>query len=1125
MLRNRHTTGRRIAVGGVAAATALGLTLMTTSPGAAAQQNPNEDAEALGQLIESDLFKGQLLDIASAYSSAPGSIDAESTPLDVDALNALKIDLGDGISLPLASEPDGGGLLEIGNAGTLNAFGHASEYNNALASAGAVGTDGALNIDDVNAGKYGNANVNLTTLFEQLGVEGVTNEIVDDLSLELGAIASTANSDGNANNSEYVVADGKLTVSSPAVEKLSSAVTTTIDGAGGTLQEVLGNEGLASKLAAVGIDLNVLAARVQVGGSDAEISVEVRDALNGVVAEVINEELTDDNRLVSVNLETGKIAIDLAKIVKGKDAEDLNGLAPNTQVLTDDTISTITTAVAEAIGSLAERANIALAGDPDAPEDSAESKGALDDFHVIIKLPASISLLGSTVTGGVTVDATLGQLAGNDPTPPKIATDLKIGSINAGQVLNLITTPVINAVLNITKPLVAGILDATADEISGAITGLVDPLLASLKPVFENLKNVVDLTINEQPTAKDEESQVKGNGSNGDGFTVSAVSLELLPNALSRAAVADINLASSSVRAVPEAAPGDANANASAAAAASADADGNDNAVAEAASEAAANNDATSTASADADPAAEAAAQSAANADASTTASTDSTTDANSSSNAAAQASSDPDAETNDDTNAEASTAANANPAAASDSAAIADSSTDASVEAAAATDTTADPDSAATEDADVNVNASASTAASASADDDGNPAAEAAADPAASPDADTTASAAADENAEAAAESAATEDASSETSADATTETNASATVAAEAASNADNTDAANADTNAAADADPAAAASVASNADSSSEASAAAAADADDSAVADASNESDVNANASASAAASANADNNDNAIAEAAAQAAATADADTTASAAADIDASAAAESAATEDSSSEASADATSDPNASAQAAATAAANADDSETANADTTAAADADPAAAASAASNADSSVAASAEAASSADADGAEAETSASADADPEASASADADADPEGAATAAADGAEAEATASADTDGAEASASSDDDADKASASADSDQAASASAGASSDSESSASSSSQSNASASSAGASTNASGSSNGGDLPRTGADGVLTMAGIAALLIAGGAAAIYGTRRYRASAGQH
>ncbi|TSI12075.1 choice-of-anchor G family protein [Brevibacterium aurantiacum] len=961
MLRNRHTTGRKIAVGGVAAATALGLTLLTTSPGSAEEINPNEDAEAFGQLIDADLLDAQAIEALSAYSSSPSNEEAATTPLNLEVLQSLGLELP-GIGIPLISEEGGDGLLDLGNAGALNSYGHAPAYNEAKASAGAVGTDGALNLDDINNGEFGNANVDLTSVLGQLGLDGITDQVVDELSLELGAIASTADSNGEADNSEYVVADGILTVSSPAVGDISGALDTLVDGTGETLDEVIGTEGLVNDLAGLGVDVNIPGiANVSVGGEDTTVSVDVRDALNSIVENIVNEKLEDESGIVSIDLANGDIKIDLAKVVEGGNGEDLNGLDPNTQVLTSDTISKITTAVADALGALTGKVTETLTD-------------ALNDVHLVIDLPAEATLGPVTLaTGSVTVDATLGQLAGSGEGEPEISSDLSVAGLPIGELLTELTEPLLNQLLAITEPLIGGILTATVEELSAGVTDIVDPILTGLDPVFEALNQVVDLTINEQPTLKDEESQVKGN--NGPGFTVSAVSLELLP----ASEAVDINLASSSVRATAEAPE-----------------------------------------------------------------------------------------EPGDD---------------------------------------------------DVNTNAAASAAASADADDDSNASAEVAAQAAAQADATTDETAAADSSAEAAAEAAATEDASSETSADATTETNASATVAAEAASNADNTDAANADTTAAADADPAAAASVASNADSSSEASAAAAADADDSAVADASNESDVNANASASAAASADADNNDNAIAEAAAQAAATADADTTASAAADIDASAAAESAATEDSSSEASADATSDPNASAQAAATAAANADDTETANADTTAAADADPAAAAAVASNATSSDDASVEAAANADgteadaaaeADDSNVDTTAAADAD---GAEADADADPEGAATAAADGAEAEATASADADGAEASAASDDDADQASASADSDQAASAS------------SSSQSNASASSAGASTNASGSSDGGDLPRTGADGVLTMAGIAALLIAGGAAAIYGTRRYRASAGQH
>src|SRR5699024_6142938 len=176
-----------------------------------------------------------------------------------------------------------------------------------------------------------------------------------------------------------------------------------------------------------------------------------------------------------------------------------------------------------------------------------------------------------------------------DDSDPTVDTDLSIAGVPVGSVLNAITQPVINAVLSITEPLIGGILDSTADEVAGAVTDIVDPDLTSLDPVFGALNAVVDLTINEKTTAKNpaDESQVKG--TNGPGFTVSAVSLELLPadDAI------DSNLASSSVRATDEdtEAPGDDDANAAASASASANADDNGNAVADAAAQAAADED------------------------------------------------------------------------------------------------------------------------------------------------------------------------------------------------------------------------------------------------------------------------------------------------------------------------------------------------------------------------------------------------------------------------------------------------------------------------------------------------------------------------------------------------------
>lgn len=725
MLGGRPTTGRKIAAGTVAAATAVGLTLLTTSPGVADEKNPKEDSEAFGQLIDADLLSEDAVDALSAYSSSPSNDAEDSTPLNLEVLQSLGLELP-GIGLPLISNEGGDGLLDLGEAGALNSYGHASAADAAKASAGAVGKDGALNLDDINNGEYGNAKVDLTSLLRQLDLDGATDQIVDELSLELGAIGSTAESDGETTDSEYVVADGTLTVSSPAVGDLSGALTDAVDGVGGSLDDAIGDEGLVDELAGLGLDVDAGLATVKVGGEDTKVSVDTGDALNSVVENVVNKKLEDESGIVSIDLAKGDIKIDLAKVVKGADGEDLNGLDPNTQVLTADTTKKITDAVADALGALSGRFNETLTD-------------ALNDVHLNIALPASITAAGIPAADGkVTVDATLGQLAGTDDTEPVVDTDLSLAGVPVGTVVNAITGPVVKAVLGVTKPIIGGVLDSTTEDVSGAVTDLVDPVLDGLDPVLSGLNQVVDLTINEQspnPSGKQASAQSslessRVDGENGPGFTVNAVSLELLPES----DAIDVNLASSSVRATADDAPGDddadaddsaasdqddttdadasadpdadadpdasaaddadsnVNVNAAASASASADADDDSNPAAQAASEAAADDDANDSASAEADENAEAAAESAATEDASSNTSADATSDPNASSQKASNAAAD--ADNSDSTNAESSAAADADPAAAASAASTADSSNEASVEAAANADDSAAADS-----------------------------------------------------------------------------------------------------------------------------------------------------------------------------------------------------------------------------------------------------------------------------------------------------------------------------------------------------------------------------------------------------------------------------------------------
>ncbi|MGO1785204.1 MAG: choice-of-anchor G family protein, partial [Brevibacterium aurantiacum] len=493
-------------------------------------------------------------------------------------------------------------------------------------------------------------------------------------------------------SSEYVVADGVMTVSSPAVGGLSDELNKVVDGAGGTLEDVIAEEGLADELAKAGIDINTGLANLKLGGEGTTVSVETQDALNSVVENLVNEKLADKAGIVSIDLKNGDIKIDLAKVVNGENGEDLNGLDPNTQVLTSETIGKITDAVAEALGTLSGKLNETL-------------KDGLNDAHAKISLPAEGSVAGIPADGKIDIDATLGQLAGTGEGDPKVTTDLNVAGIDLGDLINSITGPLLEGLLGVTEPIIGGILNSTADQVTGGVTDAVDPILSGLDPVFEGLNKVVDLTINEQPTKRDpaEDSNVKG--TEDAGFTVNAVSLELLPNvaapnqAQAADAVADINLASSSVRATAaDEAPGD---DANADDTASADAD--DSASADADDSAAATADADDSATADADDSAAATADAddaaAANADVNASADADDSASATNDANASATA----DADDSAATTAEANASANADDSAAAtdDANAAADNNDEANASASSADDANASNDASASAAAD----------------------------------------------------------------------------------------------------------------------------------------------------------------------------------------------------------------------------------------------------------------------------------------------------------------------------------------------------------------------------------------------------------------------------------------
>ncbi|NHI16198.1 choice-of-anchor G family protein [Microbacterium excoecariae] len=485
-----------------------------------------DDSEALGQVIASELLGGELLDASQALAGNPSAPGPVETPLNLGLLDIADIDLGGGLVLPLVSEPGGGGLLELGNAGALSAYASAPSGTTSTASGGVLGADGGIGLDPENPGAFENSTIELTNLFDQLGLSFVTDGVIDAAALELGATASTATATGNGGSvdvtSEYVLAGAGIELSSPLLGGLATALDETIAGVGTTLDEALGSEGAIGSLLGdfdLGVDLGVAAVEIGTG----TIGVDGLDTALGDLADtIIAEPLVDSNGIVSIDLTAGTISVDVAAATA---SGSLNGLAPNTLLLDDVTINNIVQAISEALGSLTAKVQDGVTD-------------VVNNTSVTIELDASISAFGIGVTnGGVTVSTTLGYLLGTSDEEPVIDSDLSIlGIINVGAVIEGIAEPLVDALNALLSPVVETVFTSILSGLGTTVPALTAPIVTALSPVLEAVNEVAEVTINEQPTP----------GYLGDeSFTVNALSVEVLPSL----GVANIDLGSSTVRA------------------------------------------------------------------------------------------------------------------------------------------------------------------------------------------------------------------------------------------------------------------------------------------------------------------------------------------------------------------------------------------------------------------------------------------------------------------------------------------------------------------------------------------------------------------------------------------------
>lgn len=512
------------------AAAAAVVVTATGLPAVAVDNYPDEPSEAAASVLDSTLFQEALL--AAAYSEA-GSVSnpgPNEGNLNVELLGSELVRIGD-IEVPLDE------ILDFGQLGALASKSEASSPLDAYAVSGLLGADGGVTLDGETE-DFGKASVDVLSVARLLGVDGLTDQIVDQLLLEAGAAAAEAKAedgvildqDGVGGLGQYRVADLDLFLHSPVIEDAASSIYD-IGGSIDTTVENLVNENLDDSA------LTALFDAVP-GVPTPSITVDSNMQEN-LFQSVVGEPITSANQLITIDLSTGELQIHLDKLVDNPDETEggLNELPPNYELIDDTTYPLI----AETVHELMQEVTRILIG---AIEDSLNSvtvniafyeEGALGTLDVSWSLPLADAVNGDFPEA---VNNSTGTMA-------PVATVL-VNTINTlGPALAPILGPVYDLLISDEGDNIFELLinDLKTDSITA-------PIREMLSPVFDVLAQVLSIQINHQVT----ETSVSPASAEAEAAEVvtsldlSALSIALLP----ANEVARINLGNAAVRISPD---------------------------------------------------------------------------------------------------------------------------------------------------------------------------------------------------------------------------------------------------------------------------------------------------------------------------------------------------------------------------------------------------------------------------------------------------------------------------------------------------------------------------------------------------------------------------------------------
>ncbi|MBD8029417.1 choice-of-anchor G family protein [Corynebacterium gallinarum] len=455
--------------------------LLPVTAVAQAQEAPFATAE--GQVIDLSLFTDSVdpadreafltvLEAIRAEAQYPGN-QSNDANVDLTLLEGIDVTIS-GVSIPLTD------LLNIqGPAGVLGATASTPAGNQAYAAAGVLTDDGSIDLSATS----GPGGVETVLDLSDILAPQLTDGIIDELSLRVGAVSASAERNGDQVTSEYALANADLVLDSPLVASVTDLLISEDSAAPGVGMQVDrlvtglgGNTGLLNELLTDLEPVFALIRGASLGIVDINTPVVTLDSnIQETLDLLLAEPLISSSGAVTVNLATGEVTIDL-EALGGTSAVD-----PNTDLLTEAAVAQISTELNAVLTDLVERVRTAVLN------------GLLETAVTVdISVETGLGALATEVAA-INIDGTLNQILDGEDVANIRLIGLTLPGVN--QTLQNLLGTVGDTLKGALNEAANGVIDTLLQDV---LADVAAPLTGNLSTILRN-REILSLTLNAQP--------------------------------------------------------------------------------------------------------------------------------------------------------------------------------------------------------------------------------------------------------------------------------------------------------------------------------------------------------------------------------------------------------------------------------------------------------------------------------------------------------------------------------------------------------------------------------------------------------------------------------------------------